>query len=188
MRRVCFTGHRDIKPEDITYVRSCLRLLIRMEIRRGTTHFMCGLARGVDSFAADIVNDEKKNFPDIVLEGAAPIRSWLKSKDAEIRRNVSLCDEVFVISEKYSKDCYQKRNMFMVDRSDRVIAVYDERGEGGTYNTVKYAQKVGKDIFVLDLNFGDEDKDAAFVYSLEKALGFETNENEGKKHGKKRKK
>ncbi|MBR0105358.1 MAG: DUF1273 family protein, partial [Firmicutes bacterium] len=85
MRRICFTGHRDIKPEDITYVKSCLRLLIRKEIRNGATNFMTGLAKGVDTYAAQIVYDEKKNFPHIVLEGAAPYRSRLNSKDPETR-------------------------------------------------------------------------------------------------------
>ena len=53
-------------------MKSCLRLLIRKEIRNGVTNFMTGLAKGVDTYAAQIVYDEKKNFPHIVLEGAAP--------------------------------------------------------------------------------------------------------------------
>ncbi len=178
MRRICFTGHRDIKAEDITYVKSCLRLLIRQEIRNGATNFMSGLAKGVDTYAAQIVYDEKKNFPHIVLEGAAPYRGRLNSKDPETRAIIGVCDKIFVVSEKYAKGCFQKRNEFMVDNSDKVIAVYDKRKKGGTRNTIKYAEKSGKDIFVLDLDFKDKDKEAAFVYYIEKALELDNKKNE----------
>ena len=181
MKRICFTGHRDIKPEDITFVKSCLRLIIRNEIRNGATHFMSGMARGVDAFAAEIVNDEKKNFPHIVLEGAVPYRGRLNTKDAEIRRVLGLCDEIFFVSEKYAKGCYQKRNEFMVDNSEKVIAVYDKRKSGGTYNTIKYAQKTGKEVFTLNLDFGEEDREAVFVYYIEKALNLSENEQKPKK-------
>lgn len=150
MKRVCFTGHRDIRPEDITYIKTCLRLTIRREIREGTTNFMCGLANGVDIYAARIIYEEKKEFPWIVLEGAAPYRGRLNSKDAEIREIVNLCDKIEVISEKSTRSCYQERNKFMVDSSYKVVAVYDGRQEGGTYNTIEYAKKAGKEVFVID--------------------------------------
>lgn len=46
------------------------------------------------------------------------------------------------ICDGYSKYAYQKRNEWMVDRSARVIAVYNG-GPSGTGNTINYAKKVG---------------------------------------------
>jgi uncharacterized phage-like protein YoqJ len=43
----------------------------------------------------------------------------------------------------------QKRNEYMVDNSDIVIAVWDG-SKGGTYNCVKYAEKLGKKIIVIN--------------------------------------
>ena len=152
MRRICFTGHRDIRPEDITYIKSCLRLIIRDEIRKGTVSFMIGLAKGVDMYAGSIVDDEKKEFPWIKLCGAAPYRGRLNSKNKETLKILEMCDEVSVVSEKSTRDCYEKRNKFMVDSSDKIIAVYDGRGNGGTYNTIEYAKKTGKEVFIIDVS------------------------------------
>ena len=151
MYRVCFTGHRDIKNEDLTYVKSRLRLFIRDEIRKGATHFICGLAKGVDNIAAKIVIDEKREFPNIVLELAVPYRGRLYSKDPEVREIAEKSDEIFVISESYDIKCYQMRNRFMVDTSEKVAAVYDNRGKGGTFNTIEYAKSKGKEIFLIEI-------------------------------------
>ena len=43
----------------------------------------------------------------------------------------------------------QKRNEYMVDLADRVIAVWDG-SKGGTANCVKYAEKVGKEIIRIE--------------------------------------
>lgn len=43
----------------------------------------------------------------------------------------------------------QKRNEYMVDLADRVIAVWDG-SKGGTATCVKYAEKVGKEIIRIE--------------------------------------
>ena len=51
-----------------------------------------------------------------------------------------LADLIRYVCKGYSKACFQIRNEWMVDRSARVIAVYN--GEpGGTRNTIEYAEK-----------------------------------------------
>lgn len=47
-------------------------------------------------------------------------------------------DYVHVLSDRYSPEAYQKRNIWLVDHSSRLIAVYT--GEpSGTGNTIQYA-------------------------------------------------
>jgi uncharacterized phage-like protein YoqJ len=60
---------------------------------------------------------------------------------------------VKVISQGYSPAVYQLRNEWMVDRSSRVIAVYDGKA-GGTRNTINYARK--KKIYVKELRRHDK--------------------------------
>jgi len=43
----------------------------------------------------------------------------------------------------------QKRNEYMVDNADIVIAVWDGT-KGGTCNCVRYAKKLGKDIVIIN--------------------------------------
>ena len=45
----------------------------------------------------------------------------------------------------------QKRNKYMVDNSDCVLCCYNGATEGGTYNTVRYAEKSGKRLLFIDL-------------------------------------
>jgi len=63
-------------------------------------------------------------------------------------RHISIlkkADIVREISNHFFKSCYQKRNEWMVDRSNLVIAVFN--GEpSGTKNTVIYAQRKGVEI------------------------------------------
>lgn len=63
------------------------------------------------------------------------------SADWQSRYNAILqqADLVRFVCPSYSRDCFQRRNEWMVDRSSRVIAVYN--GEpGGTRNTIEYAK------------------------------------------------
>ena len=47
--------------------------------------------------------------------------------------------------EEYKPWLMQKRNEYMVDLADKVIAVWDG-SKGGTGNCVRYAEKCGKEI------------------------------------------
>lgn len=50
---------------------------------------------------------------------------------------------------------YQRRNEWMVDRADTVIAVWDGVEKGGTWNCVAYARKKSIPIYRIDPNSGE---------------------------------
>jgi len=55
-----------------------------------------------------------------------------------------------VLQSHYSSDCMDKRNRYMVDHADFIIAVWDGR-PSGTGKTVTYARgRNGKSIIVID--------------------------------------
>ena len=57
-----------------------------------------------------------------------------------------------VISERYFKGCMQKRNRYMVDKSDLVLAIWNGSETGGTWNTIKYARSKNKEILYIMLD------------------------------------
>lgn len=62
---------------------------------------------------------------------------------------LSKADTVKLVSdEEYKPWLMQKRNEYMVDLADVVIAVWDG-SNSGTGNCVKYAQKCGKEIIQI---------------------------------------
>lgn len=56
------------------------------------------------------------------------------------------CWRLVVIQEEYQPSVYSHRNRYMVEHSDRVIAVYDGREKGGTVRTVRFAHQMKKEL------------------------------------------
>ena len=141
--RCCFTGHRPEKlhkPEE--QIKKDLEAAILQAVDDGFVTFISGMARGVDIWAAEIVLRLRESNPAIHLVAASLYRGfeirW--SADWQSRYNAILqqANLVRFVCPSYSPDCFQRRNEWMVDRSARVIAVYN--GEpGGTRNTIEYA-------------------------------------------------
>ena len=110
------------------------------------------MARGVDIWAAEIVLRLRDKGKHIHLICASPFegfeRSW--SEDWKRRYNLVMrqADIVKFVCPGYSRACFHIRNEWMVDRSARVIAVYNGQA-GGTRNTIEYARKTNTAIVVL---------------------------------------
>ena len=56
------------------------------------------------------------------------------------------CVDVVVIREEYQPSVYSHRNRYMVEHSDRVIAVYDGREKGGTARTIRFTHTLKKEL------------------------------------------
>ena len=57
----------------------------------------------------------------------------------------------------------------MVDNSDCVLCCYSGTKDGGTYNTIKYAEREGKKMILIDLSENGENKekkDVQFIYKV----------------------
>ena len=150
----CFTGHR---PEKLHKPEWMIKRALKREIRRaiadGYKVFISGMARGVDIWAAQIVLALRNSGSDITLVCACPCRDfqrrWDEAWKVQTAEVLAKADRIEYICENYTRFCFQKRNEWMVDRSSRVIAVYN--GEpGGTKNTVDYAARKGVQVVVIN--------------------------------------
>lgn len=71
-------------------------------------------------------------------------------RDRDIYYDVlAKCDKETLLQKNYTSDCMQKRNEYMVDNSDYVIAVWNGK-PNGTGNTVKYAKKKNKVVLLVN--------------------------------------
>lgn len=147
LHRCCFTGHR---PEKIDIperkVVAALEKEIKAAIDDGFTTFISGMARGSDIWAAEIVLRLKKKNPSLHLVAASPFEgfelSWKLEWQQRYAAIMAEADAIRFICSKQSMSAYQTRNEWMVDRSARVIAVYNGES-GGTRNTIRYAEDHG---------------------------------------------
>lgn len=153
LHRCCFTGHR---PERLGMpeieVISGLKKEIRQAIADGFQTFISGVARGVDLWAAEIVLTLRDEGAAIRLICASPYRGfenrWSREWQERYRRVMEQADLVRFICPRYSRDCFQKRNEWMIDHSARVIAVYNGQ-PSGTRNTIEYARRRNVPVILL---------------------------------------
>lgn len=158
----CFTGHR---PQNLPWGFDesdprCLALKVRLKkairqvIEYGVTHFTTGMALGVDQWAAELVLELQRMYADrgITLEAVLPCedqaKKWRWEESQRYLEILKRCDIVLPLQKNYTRDCMNRRNRYMVDHSQFVIAVWDGR-PSGTGGTVRYAKSLGKTVIVL---------------------------------------
>ena len=59
-------------------------------------------------------------------------------------------NEVIYVGQEYSRNCMLKRNRYFVDRTSILLAVYNGTYRSGTGMTVRYAQKLGREVIIID--------------------------------------
>ena len=141
----CFSGHR---PEKLVRtemeVMFGLRRAIEQAIADGFDTFIAGMARGVDMWAAEIVLELGMplvaavpcvEFP--LHRDASFDEAWRKRYDdilAQAKEVVYVAEGKEVVAAAYERD------RWMVDHSERLIAVFDGT-PGGTAHTIEYAKQ-----------------------------------------------
>lgn len=146
-QRCCFTGHR---PDKLGYteeeIKPLLEKAIDGAIEGGYVTFISGMAKGTDIWAAEIVLEKKKKNRALHLVCAIPHPGFINGRSAQERRRyeniIKNADKCVLVSDRCLPGCYQKRNIWMVDRSSGVIAVFNGT-KGGTANTINYAKRHG---------------------------------------------
>ena len=157
-----FTGHRPAKlpwgsnESDERCIALKKELYCRLEgvYQAGYTHFICGMAIGCDMFFAEAVLKLQEEHPEITLEAAVPCGSqpdrWTRPLRERYNAILDKCSVVNVLQIKYTPDCMQKRNQYMIDRSSLLLSCFDGR-PGGTMSTILYAQRQGLKTIIIDV-------------------------------------
>jgi uncharacterized phage-like protein YoqJ len=158
----CFSGHR---PERLPWRDNeadarCVRLksellaAVRDACGGGWRHFICGMARGCDTYFCETVIALMETAPNVTLEAAVPHErqsaGWAARDRARYDKLLLLCDKITVVGgERASRGDMARRNRYMADKSSLLIAVYDGGQSGGTAYTRAYAQKRGLRVVTL---------------------------------------
>lgn len=153
----CFTGHR---PQSLPwkyneYDLRCIvlkfrlkRAIVRAIKRDDVRHFLTGMALGVDTWAAELVLSLRGRWP-ITLECVIPCKDqdakWRRESRERYHSILARCDKVTVLQAHYTPDCFERRNRYLVDHSQQVLAVWNG-APSGTGSTVAYAKAQGKSI------------------------------------------
>lgn len=163
-KTLCFTGNRPEKimnPWNESHIsvrrlKSTIRRTIDAQIHAGYTHFLTGMARGIDIICGELIFELKKKHPNIVLVAVIPYQNqsqaWEKNWQRRYDKLLSRCDKTVLLSETYYQGCLLRRNDYMVEQSSHIICVYRTL-KGGTGYTYKKARQAGLQITEIPVTF-----------------------------------
>lgn len=175
MKSIAFTGHRpnklygyDLNNENYNTLKTRLYSILSNEINHNDADtFITGGAIGFDTLAFDVANELIKDYGSNHIL-AIPFKNqsdkWFKKdkEKYELMKQSSTC--VYIDQQKENKDYsvkgtiigeyhpakMQKRNEWMVDNCDMLIGCWDGVKKGGTWNCLKYAKILNKEIIIID--------------------------------------
>lgn len=159
---VAFTGHRpkkfpwrydELDPRCVA-LKAVLTEQITALADAGITQFLSGMAEGADVWSALSVLALQEKNPKVKLHCILPCREqadkWTASSQDLYRSILERADSIVYVSRAYHKNCMLERNRFLVDHASALLAVYNGEWRGGTAATMRYAQKLGREIIVID--------------------------------------
>ena len=156
---VAFTGHRpprlggwsDCPTHQL--VKEWLTKIITQKHQEGAKTFCSGGALGTDQWAAEIV----LNLKDAELHFAIPCDNYDSKWPDESKKHFSeltkRAKETIIVSPgpyESWKNLY--RDAFMVEHAKGIISVWDGIKKGGTWETLKKANRMGRPIVRFDPN------------------------------------
>ncbi len=163
-KKACaFTGHR---PEKLPWgnhetdprclaCKEAIWQAVQTAYKDGFRVFLSGMARGGDWYFCQAVLRLKQEHPRVQLVSVIPFRNqaklWSEAEQAYYKRLLAQCNTEHLMQEGYTRGCLLRRNRYLVEHSERLIALYNGRDKGGTLYTIKHAISLEKDWVLLDV-------------------------------------
>lgn len=133
----------------------CKRLKKRLEdqitalYKRGIRRFLTGGTLGVDMWSSEILLRLKKQpeYSDIELVIALPYTGhdtyWDERSKARMAFLLKYCVESVTVASSSGPESYHKKDRYLVDHADCLLAVYDNAGtiQSSVGYAVRYAEK-----------------------------------------------
>lgn len=152
------TGHRPTRfkfkyKEDYSLCKKIKRVM-REQFEKlydecGVKRYYIGGTLGVDMWAGEIILrlKEKSGYEDIELVVVLPFPDLDKVWDNRSRQRLKFllkhCSEYVVAGDRDCRQSYIKRNYYMVEHAEYILAIYDGGGDqrSKTMQMVEYARK-----------------------------------------------
>ena len=135
-------------------LRAVLAEQIAALVDAGFTQFLSGMAEATDTWSALSVLDLREKNPAIKLHCILPCKEqadkWAASSRDLYRSILDRADSIVYVSRTYHETCMLDRNRFLIEHAAALLAVYNGERRGGTAATMHYAQKMGREIIVID--------------------------------------
>lgn len=150
-------GYNNESPQNVA-IKDEFKKIIEGHLKDGKDVVcLSGMAIGVDTLFAiatlelrDIYKDRLQLFSIVPFKGQE--KRWPQHSQDFYNLILEYADTVRILYDHYSNYALLKRNEYLVDNCDTLIAIWDGKENGGTYHAVSYAYKEEKDVIVIDPN------------------------------------
>lgn len=144
-----FAGHRDIFNESIRYlIDDAIESIIKKD---DTFLFYSGNMGDFDKMCESSVRVAQKRHPELNIKLVLVLPYMIKKLNTEKDYYEKLFDNIIIpaeLAEVHYKSAITKRNRWIIQRSDYLIS-YVHKNFGGAFTTLKYAEKLNKNIIYL---------------------------------------
>jgi len=166
--KINITGHRpgklygyDIHRPEYNDIRNQIKGSLVMLIKKyAAEKVVCysGMALGIDQIFIECCIEAreyyKKHGIELKIIAAIPCHyydnKWRQESKDLYHELLNECDEqLYVYDGPYTKDCLDKRNKFMVEKTDCTIAVWNGT-PSGTANCIKDAERLGHEVVIIN--------------------------------------
>lgn len=152
------TGHR---PERLGDKATSAAMWLDEQLRELKPDIaITGMADGVDTIFAELAM--KQHIPFVA---ALPWKKRWEDYTQYYQDLLRAAKEVIYACDEYSKECFFIRDKIMVDAADMVLAVWDGKQWGGTWETIEYALSQGKEVRFFSW-YTAEDEEQPYVGGL----------------------
>jgi len=148
MKFACVTGHRYIADNSLN--RKAVNHLIDLAVESGIEKFLVGMSRGADFLFAEVLSERELSWIAVIPctdqtlfwnESGRAACLWHRTRHKGL---IDKADNVIILSNEYKHGVMHHRNEYMVDKSEMLLAIYDNSVSGGTAHTVNLALKKHK--------------------------------------------
>lgn len=162
----CFSGHRDSRLPQTEEGKQRLIQSIDSAIEDaaadGYDVFLIGACYGFDLLCAERIFHYNEIYrshhpsyrfrrrldPVAIVPYRGQEKYWSPENQKRYAEILHRCSKIFTLLPHYTRDCFHKRNRFLVDNSSRLICYCDGKRSGTKY-TLDYAKKQGITIVSL---------------------------------------
>lgn len=114
----------------------------------GIRKMLCGVARGTELTALNLVLDQRQLYPAMKIDGVftheEEASHWRESDREMLYRVIARCDEELILKPVYGSEMRFQRNIVMMDIADLVFLIGDDA------ETEYWANRMMKPLLKLD--------------------------------------
>lgn len=134
-------------------LREVLQQEIEKVIESGCTRFLTGMEWGVEIICAEIILKLKEQHPQVHLVCILPYEEQAAKWNEEYRDRyfdiLERSNDMKLISTRFTSDCYRLRDEYIVQHSNRILAVLDDE-KNEIVSLVEKAIRKGMDTVILN--------------------------------------